>query len=280
MKKILLTGATGFIGSNILNELSKEFKITILIRKKKLINNKINKIYFNNLKQLDKLLKKKKFDIIIHCATLYKKEHAIEDISEMIEANLHLGNKILENCNNLKCKKFINFTSVWENYNGIKKNPPNLYSVQKIAFTELMNFYKKKYKYTKFYNLYLSQTFGENDRREKLFNVLKENYKNSKVTNLASSIFHMNLLNVSDVVSAVKILINKNILSGSYGVINFKTTDVVKLIQNFNKIKEKKIKYKIISDKIIKEKNIKYGTIPGWKPKNSSVKDMINYLDG
>ena len=35
MKKILLTGATGFIGSNILNELSKEFKITILIRKKK-----------------------------------------------------------------------------------------------------------------------------------------------------------------------------------------------------------------------------------------------------
>ena len=73
MKKILLTGATGFIGSNILNELSKEFKITILIRKKKIINNKINKIYFNNLKQLDKLLKKKKFDIIINCVTLYKK---------------------------------------------------------------------------------------------------------------------------------------------------------------------------------------------------------------
>ena len=32
----------------------------------------------------------------------------------------------------------------------------------------------------KFYNLYLSQTFGENDRREKLFNILKKNYKNSK----------------------------------------------------------------------------------------------------
>ena len=49
----------------------------------------------------------------------------------------------------------------------------------------------------------------------------------------------MNLLNVSDVVSAVKILINNNILSGSYGVINFRTTDVVKLIQKFNKIKKK-----------------------------------------
>ena len=69
MKKILLTGATGFIGSNILNELSKEFKITILIRKKKIINNEIKKIYFKNLKELDKLLKKKRFDIIIHCAT-------------------------------------------------------------------------------------------------------------------------------------------------------------------------------------------------------------------
>ena len=72
----------------------KNLKLQFLLERK-IINNKINKIYFNNLKQLDKLLKKKKFDIIIHCATLYKKEHAIEDISEMIEANLHLEIKFL-----------------------------------------------------------------------------------------------------------------------------------------------------------------------------------------
>ena len=34
MKKILLTGGTGFIGSNILDEIVKYFEVTILIRKK------------------------------------------------------------------------------------------------------------------------------------------------------------------------------------------------------------------------------------------------------
>ena len=35
MKKILLTGGSGFIGKNISEELSKSYKITSLIRKKK-----------------------------------------------------------------------------------------------------------------------------------------------------------------------------------------------------------------------------------------------------
>ena len=33
MEKILLTGATGFIGTNLLNKLSKENKVFILVRK-------------------------------------------------------------------------------------------------------------------------------------------------------------------------------------------------------------------------------------------------------
>ena len=36
MKKILLTGGTGFIGSNILDEINNHFEVTILIRNKKI----------------------------------------------------------------------------------------------------------------------------------------------------------------------------------------------------------------------------------------------------
>ena len=42
MEKILLTGATGFIGTNLLNKLCKENKVFILVRK---IPKK--KIYYN-----------------------------------------------------------------------------------------------------------------------------------------------------------------------------------------------------------------------------------------
>ena len=54
MKKILLTGSNGFVGSNLLEELSKKYKIYCVIRSKKKIINKQNVVYINsnNLKYI------------------------------------------------------------------------------------------------------------------------------------------------------------------------------------------------------------------------------------
>ena len=49
-------------------------------------------------------------------------------------SNILFGNIILENVRSLKIKKFINLTTVWENYNGIKDNPNNLYSAIQTIF--------------------------------------------------------------------------------------------------------------------------------------------------
>ena len=45
MKKILLTGGTGFVGSNILDEIIKHFEVTILIRNKKIKKKRILTTY-------------------------------------------------------------------------------------------------------------------------------------------------------------------------------------------------------------------------------------------
>ena len=74
MKKILLTGSSGFIGSQLLKHLSKNYKIFVTLRKKnKFFEKNINKIFFKNYKQLNKKLKKIKVDYVIHCATHYIK---------------------------------------------------------------------------------------------------------------------------------------------------------------------------------------------------------------
>ena len=39
-------------------------------------------------------------------------------------------------------KKFINFSTVWENYNGKKDNFFNLYSVYKKNFSNIMKYYE------------------------------------------------------------------------------------------------------------------------------------------
>ena len=100
MNKILLTGATGFIGSQLLKNLSYKNKIYITLRKKKgkiLKSKNIIKIYFNNFKSLNKKLNKVKVDTVIHCATHYVKHHNQRDIEKLSYANILFGNIILEN---------------------------------------------------------------------------------------------------------------------------------------------------------------------------------------
>ena len=72
-------------------------------------------------------ISKIKAELIIHTATHYAKIHNQKDLKEFSNSNILFGNIILENLKSMKTKKFINFSTVWEDYNGIKNNYFNLY---------------------------------------------------------------------------------------------------------------------------------------------------------
>ena len=281
MKKILLTGSTGFIGSEILKNIATNYKIYITLRKKVKIlynNRNIIQVLFKNHKQLDKKLKKIKVDYVIHCATHYVKKHNFDDISKLSESNILFGNIILENINYMNVKKFINFSSVWENYNGIKDNYFNLYSVYKRGFSNLLEYYQKKLPKVKFYNLFISDTFGELDKRPKIINILKKNYKDNKVTNIVSSKLYMNLLNIKDIVKAIGVILRKNIIPGDYNLINNKNFSINTIIKNFNNRNKKKIKIKWLTNELIRERIYKKNKLVSWSPINSEINDIINII--
>tara|TARA_S200000501_G_scaffold326540_1_gene325163 strand:+ start:152 stop:1012 length:861 start_codon:yes stop_codon:yes gene_type:complete len=284
MKKILLTGASGFIGFNTLISLVDKNHVTIILRKKnkQIINLKKKKrikiIYFKNFVGLNKSLKKIKVDYIIHCATHYIKKHTYADIMQMNFSNILFGNIILENLKFLKAKKFINLTTVWENYNGIKGNSNNLYSVYKQSFTNIIRYYQKSYKKVSFYNLYLSETFGNNDKRIKIIKVLKDNFKKNKTTKINSKNLIINLLNVKDVIFALNKLINKNIKKGDYIIKNNFNLKISNLINYINKISDRKIKIHYQSNKKISEKFYKFNLLTNFRPKYSKLIDIANFI--
>ena len=281
MSKILLTGSTGFIGSQLLENLSKNNKIYITLRKKNkaLIKNKnITKIYFTNIDNLNYKLKKINVGIVIHCATHYVKNHEFKDIKKLSESNILFGNIILENLKKMKVKKFINFTTVWENYNGDKDNFFNLYSVYKKNFSNLISFYKKKSKKIKFYNLIISDTFGKSDKRRKIINLLKLNFKKKRLTEIISKNLFINLLNVKDIFGAINIVIKKNIAPGEYLLKNNKTFPILKIINTLNATSQRKIRIKWLSNKVIKEKIYKYRHLKNWRPHYSSITDIVDLI--
>lgn len=283
MKKILLTGSTGFIGSQLLNELSKDYIIYITLRtktKKIIKKNNIVKIFFDNYETLNKKLKKLKVNTVIHCATHYVKNHNFEDLKKLSNSNILFGNVILENLEVMGVKKFINFSTVWENYNGKKDNYFNLYSVYKANFSKIMYFYKKKLNDISFFNLTISDTFGKNDKRIKIINLLKNNYKKNIQTKIISKNLYLNLLNIVDINNAVILILKHKYKSGSYLLANKTDFKISLIIKKINNISKKKIKVKWLSNKVIKEKIYKYNVLKKWKPFNSKIQDIINVIIG
>ncbi len=281
MKKILLTGSTGFIGSHLVKELSKNYKIytTLRTKKKKNLKNKnVVEIFFNNYEILNKKLKKIKVNTVIHCATHFVKYHKFEDLKKLNDSNILFGNVILDNLEVMGVKKFINFSTVWKNYGGKKDNHFNLYSVYKANFERIMNFYKNKPNNISFFNLTISDTFGANDTRKKLINVLKSNYKKNLQTKIISKNLYLNLLNVIDINNAIILILKHKYRSGTYLLTNKVDFKIFNIVKQINNISKKKIKVQWMSNKVMKEKTYKYNVLKKWKPLNSKIQDIINII--
>ena len=283
MKKILITGSNGFVGKNILIELLPKYKIYVTVRKeffrqRKKIDKNLLFIIFKNHNDLNIKLKKIKVDCVIHCATNYLKVHKSNDIHDLINTNITFGNIILENLNKMNVKKFINFSTVWQDFDGKENLPFNLYSATKSAFENIIRYYEIKLKNISFYNLYIGDTYGYHDNRKKIINVIKTRINGNKSINITSKNLFLNLLNVFDITNAIKILLKKNIKSGNYNLTNKSFIKISKVLDILRKKYNFKISLKYNSNRIIKFKIFKLKRLPYWKPVKSDATDLIKFL--
>ena len=279
MYDILITGGTGFIGSNLLQNLENK-KILLISKKKIKTKNKLVKVLiYKNFSDLISKLKKIKTKNIIHCATHYVKHHKIEDIEKIFEANILLGNILLEYSKRLHVRKFINLSTVWEKNYNYSINYFNLYSLSKKIFSEIIDFFSLINKKINFYNFFLFVIFGFIVKRLIILNVIKKNLNCNKKTLIESDNLVMNFLNIKDVVSAIKIINHKNNLKRrDYIVCNTRNFKIKKIIEKYNFLNKKKIKCKFINSRKIVPKLPNISRLPGWKINHSNMSDIINFL--
>jgi nucleoside-diphosphate-sugar epimerase len=216
MYKICLTGATGFIGNFFLNNLKKNFEVFVI--KKKLY--KRNLITGRNIKNLANFFKKKKIKLVINVASFYSLDERIygggggklssnlDNFCKLYNANYKFGVDLLAACNESNVKYFINISTKMTSYKKII-----LYAFIKKQFEDFLKYFSSQNK-IKYLNIKIPNIIGKEDRRDKLFNLLKKLKNNSsiKMTNGRQKI---EILHIDDVMQVVLRAINL-LRSGKY----------------------------------------------------------------
>ena len=168
---ILITGAAGFIGFRFTNQLLKKNKFYIIgidnfedyydvkLKKKRIEELKKNKKFkfvkgdICNQKLVEKLFKKKKFNIVFNFAAQAGVRYSIEHPRKYIENNINGFFNIIENCRKYNIERFF-FASSSSVY-GENKNfplnekekiyPKNIYALSKKNNEEIASLYEKYY---------------------------------------------------------------------------------------------------------------------------------------
>ena len=153
--KILITGSSGFLGEEIVNNLSKNNKILALDKdqsisfKNNLPNIETILCDIRNKEELEKIFMSNSIDILIHCAAEILDE---KDSNEVWNTNFNGTKNLLDLCEKYNVKKFI-FTSTFSIFEKNYDSPID----EKEPSSAIVDYGKSKYAAE---NLILSHLFS------------------------------------------------------------------------------------------------------------------------
>ena len=277
--KIGIIGSNGFFGKNL----------SVFLKKK---NNVKNFSSYNDLKKkwfttVCKEIKNYAPDIIINCAASQILDDNLKSIEKLIYSNLYSQSGFL---NAAKTQKnfigFITFGSRWEYNQKGDYQPNSFYAATKHASDYLLQYFANKQ--TTIVSLKIFDTYGENDNRKKILNLLLKSYKNQTTLKLSPGKQEIDLVNILDICELVSKICTDIKLKKIRGFKKFTVSSKkpIKLIQLI----------KILKRNLKKNLNVKIGALgyrksesmkclrktynyPLWKPRFKLIDDLKKIFD-
>ena len=207
--KLLLTGATGFIGSQLAHRLVAEgYELAILVRpdsRLDVLQTVLPQIqihvYDGSYASLLRAVEAAKPSLVCHLASLFLAQHRPEDVARLIESNLNFPTQLLEAMNHVGVKHLINTGTSWQHFQNESYNPVNLYAATKQAFESLLTYYVEAHGF-KAITLKLFDTYGPGDYRPKLFSLLRNAARTGTTLRMSPGDQILDLVYIDDVLDA------------------------------------------------------------------------------
>jgi UDP-glucuronate 4-epimerase len=296
---ILITGCAGFVGYHLCNILLKNNKKIIgidnlnsyydqklkIIRLKNLQNYKNFQFIKEDLtkfKNINKLLKKYKFNFIIHLAAQPGVRYSFNEPNKTLYNNLISFNSIIEIARLKKVKKFV-YASSSSVYGEVKKfpftendssiRPISVYGASKLSNEIIADVYSKNFNLNciglRFFTVY--GPYGRPDMA--YYDFALKNLRNQKIELYNNAKMLRDFTYIDDVIAAIVKIIDKKDLPKGHHVLNIGKGKPDKLINLVN----------LLQSNLKKKFNINYknfipkGDIKKTYSNNSKIKKLLKW---
>ncbi len=281
-KVALVTGGTGFVGSNLCRRLVRDdWKVHLIatpndssallddIRDQLQIH-----VHDGSADNMSSIMAITKPDVVFHLASLFLSEHAANDIDRLIVSNVLFGTQLLDAMAAHGITRFVNTGTSWQHYGNEAYSPVNLYAATKQAFEDILLYYVEA-KGVQAITLKLFDTYGPNDPRPKLFHLLEKLAYEGTSLAMSPGKQIIDLAHVSDVVAAFEVaahrLVQTHVVGHEgYAISSDTPMSLQAVVETFERVLGRKLAIEW-GGKPYRAREVmtpwdKGQRLPGWKP--------------